>query len=90
MFDYEPTLSSIEAKLRQIESQAASYSTDNGLCNRLQQTINEQQTIINELNEQINLLKTGNKPTLKDKTADITLRIDQILQTIDTALGSPA
>ena len=90
MFDFETTLSGIEYKVRQLIEQN----------NRLEETIaklteskeeqtetikNQQQTI-EELKQEIEILKRRNTLVQKGDSAEIKLKINQLIRNIDKSL----
>ena len=90
MFDFETTLSGIEYKVRQLIEQN----------NRLEETIaklteskeeqtetikNQQQTI-EELKQEIEILKLRNTFVQKGDSAEIKLKINQLIRNIDKSL----
>ena len=90
MFDFETTLSGIEYKVRQLIEQN----------NRLEETIaklteskeeqietikNQQQTI-EELKQEIEILKLRNTLVQKGDSAEIKLKINQLIRNIDKSL----
>ena len=91
MFDFETTLSGIEYKVRQLIEQN----------NRLEETIaklteskeeqtetikNQQQTI-EELKQEIEILKLRNTLVQKGDSAEIKLKINQLIRNIDKSLS---
>ncbi|MBR1849775.1 MAG: hypothetical protein IJ789_00195 [Bacteroidales bacterium] len=92
MLDHESTLASIEAKLRQLGDQAAldgntaAEARDARIA--LENTINEQNITINNLKEENKLLKQQcDESARRGDTADIKLRINQLIRIIDNSLN---
>ena len=56
-------------------------------CRKLQEQVNNQNITINNLKEQINILKLGNTLTQKGDSVEIKLKINQLIRSIDKSLA---
>ena len=91
MFDYETTLASIEGKIKQLGTENGGRGASAGIDEEriaLEELINEQNILINTLKEENNSLKQGIKLTQQESTADIKLRINQLIDIIDNSLAN--
>lgn len=90
MFDYETTVAEIELKVRRlIEENDRLRASEQNLtqqCKELQEQIDNNNVIINNLKEQNNILKLGNTLTQKGDSAEIKLKINQLIRSIDKSL----
>ena len=91
MLDFETTVAEIEGKVRKlIEENDCLRAGEADLtkqCRKLQEQVNNQNTIINNLKEQINILKLGNTLTQKGDSVEIKLKINQLIRSIDKSLA---
>ncbi len=91
MFDYETTVAEIERKVRRlIEENDRLRTTEKYLtqqCKELQEQIDNNNVVINNLKEQNNILKLGNTLTQKGDSAEIKLKINQLIRSIDKSLS---
>ncbi|MCQ2282708.1 MAG: hypothetical protein MJZ99_08800 [Bacteroidales bacterium] len=91
MFDFETTVAAIELKVRKlIEENDRLHAVEAELtdrCRELQEQIDNNNIVINNLKEQNNILKLGNALTQKGDSAEIKLRINQLIRSIDKSLA---
>jgi predicted RNase H-like nuclease (RuvC/YqgF family) len=91
MFDYETTVAEIERKVRKlIEENDRLRASEQNLtrqCKELQEQIDNNNVVINKLKEQNNILKLGNTLTQKGDSAEIKLKINQLIRSIDKSLS---
>ena len=91
MFDFETTLSGIDYKIRQL------IEENNKLKNRvleltenkeeLTETIKNQEKTIYNLKEEIQIIKLRNTLVQKGDSAEIKLKINQLIRNIDKSLS---
>lgn len=90
MFDFETTLSGIEYKVRQlIEQNNRLEETIAKLTESKEEqteTIKNQQETIEELKQEIEILKLRNTLVQKGDSAEIKLKINQLIRNIDKSL----
>ncbi|MBQ9865375.1 MAG: hypothetical protein IJM33_08585 [Bacteroidales bacterium] len=90
MLDFETTVAEIEWKVRKmIEENGRLREGEANLterCRKLQEQVNNQNITINNLKEQINILKLGNTLTQKGDSVEIKLKINQLIRSIDKSL----
>lgn len=91
MFDYETTLSSIDYKVRQLVDEnnrlketALSLTEKN---EELTDVINDQKKIIEQLKEENQITKLRNTLVEKGDSAEIKLKINQLIRNIDKSLS---
>ncbi len=91
MLDLETTVSGIEYKVRKLiedneklRQQVERLSTEK---QDLQKACDNQNILINNLKEQTKILKLGNALTQKGDSAEIKLKINQIIRGIDKSLA---
>ncbi|MBP9991204.1 MAG: hypothetical protein KBT45_07240 [Bacteroidales bacterium] len=91
MLDLETTVSGIEYKVRKLiedneklRQQVVRLSTEK---QDLQKACDNQNILINNLKEQTKILKLGNALTQKGDSAEIKLKINQIIRGIDKSLA---
>ena len=91
MFDYETTLSGIEYKLRRLVAENDSLRKEVanlGVAKEeLTEKIKNQENTINKLIEENQILKLRNTIVQKDDSAEIKLRINQMIRNIDKSLS---
>jgi ribosome-binding protein aMBF1 (putative translation factor) len=91
MFDYETTLSGIEYKLRRLVAENDSLRKEVanlGVAKEeLAEKIKNQENTINKLIEENQILKLRNTIVQKDDSAEIKLRINQMIRNIDKSLS---
>ena len=90
MFDFETSVAGIEFKLRQLADEVArlrrQVSDKEDECYALQEALKNNENTINNLKEENKLLKLGNKLIEKGDCAEIKLKINQMIRTIDKSL----
>lgn len=91
MLDLETTVSGIEYKVRKLiedneklRQQVVRLNTEK---QDLQKACDNQNILINNLKEQTKILKLGNALTQKGDSAEIKLKINQIIRGIDKSLA---
>ena len=91
MLDFETTVAEIEWKVRKmIEENDRLRAGEADLteqCRKLQEQVNNQNITINNLKEQINILKLGNTLTQKGDSVENKLKINQLIRSIDKSLA---
>lgn len=90
MFDFETTLSGIEYKVRQLIEQNNRLEEDIAKLTESKEeqteTIKKQQETIEELKQEIEILKLRNTLVQKGDSAEIKLKINQLIRNIDKSL----
>ncbi|MBP5677585.1 MAG: hypothetical protein J6W88_03710 [Bacteroidales bacterium] len=90
MFDFETTVSGIEFKLRQLADEVqrlrSEVSEKENEVWRLEKAIKDKDIIINNLKEENKLVKLGNRLTEGNDSAELKLKINQMIRTIDRSL----
>lgn len=90
MFDFETTLSGINYKIRQLiqenESLRRELLKSTEANEELKETIKNQEEKINQLKEETNILKLRNTLVQKGDSAEIKLKINQLIRNIDKSL----
>jgi len=90
MFDFETSVSGIEFKVRQLADEVASLrqlvSKKEDRCHELEEELKNSEKTINNLKEENKLLKLGNKLSEKGESAEIKLKINQMIRAIDKSL----
>ncbi len=90
MFDFETTVSGIEFKLRQLADEVqrlrSEVSEKENEVWRLEKAIKDKNIIINNLKEENKLVKLGNRLTEGNDSAELKLKINQMIRTIDRSL----
>jgi hypothetical protein len=91
MFDFETTLSGIEYKIRKLvdennglRAEIARLTESN---EELRETIKNQEKTINKQKEETNILKLRNTLVQKGDSAEIKLKINQLIRNIDKSLS---
>ena len=91
MFDFETTLSGIEYKIRKLvdennglRAEIARLTESN---EELGETIKNQEKTINKQKEETNILKLRNTLVQKGDSAEIKLKINQLIRNIDKSLS---
>ena len=91
MFDFETTLSGIEYKIRKLvdennglRAEIAHLTESN---EELRETIKNQEETINKQKEETNILKLRNTLVQKGDSAEIKLKINQLIRNIDKSLS---
>ena len=90
MFDFETSVSGIEFKLRQLADEVqrlrSEVSAKENEVWRLEKAIKDKDIIINNLKEENKLVKLGNRLTEGNDSAELKLKINQMIRTIDRSL----
>ena len=90
MFDFETSVTGIEFKVRQLADEVARLrrlmSEKENQCYELQEALKNSEKTINNLKEENKLLKLGNKLSEKGESAEIKLKINQMIRAIDKSL----
>ena len=90
MFDFETSVTGIEFKVRQLADEVARLrrlvSEKEDQCYELQEALRNSEKTINNLKEENKLLKLGNKLSEKGESAEIKLKINQMIRAIDKSL----
>ncbi|MBR3529191.1 MAG: hypothetical protein IKN84_05980 [Bacteroidales bacterium] len=91
MFDYETTLSGIDFKVRQLIDEnnrlKAQVMELTEKSEELTEVINSQKTQINNLIEETQIVKLRNTLVQKGDSAEIKLKINQLIRNIDKSLS---
>ena len=90
MFDFETSVSGIEFKVRQLADEVQRLrglvdSQRDHVC-ELEEALKNKEILINNLKEENKLLKLGNKLSEKGDSAEIKLKINQMIRAIDKSL----
>ena len=90
MFDFETSVSGIEFKVRQLADEVVRLrglvsAKEDELCD-LKKALANQELIINNLKEENKLVKLGNRLTEGSDSAELKLKINQMIRTIDKSL----
>ena len=91
MFDFETTVAAIEAKVKGLiaenERLRAAEAKSAEERQKLQEQVKIQNITINNLEEENKILKLGNALTQKGDSAEIKLKINQLIRSIDKSLA---
>ena len=91
MFDFEAIAVEIEMKVRKLTGENRRLRLEaeeaNERCRQLQEQLDKQNIVINNLKEENNNLKLGNTLTQKGDSAEIKLKINQLIRSIDKSLA---
>ncbi|MCR5064537.1 MAG: hypothetical protein K6A67_02100 [Bacteroidales bacterium] len=91
MFDFETSLSGIDYKVRKIIEQNNALKAEVARLNEaneeLRETIKNQELTINQQKEETNILKLRNTLVQKGDSAEIKLKINQLIRNIDKSLS---
>lgn len=90
MFDFETSVSGIEFKVRQLADEVGRLRTlvsekEDTICD-LKKALTDKETTINTLKEENKLVKLGNRLTESGDSAELKLKINQMIRTIDKSL----
>lgn len=90
MFDFETSVSGIEFKVRQLADEVERLrmlvsEKEDELC-ELQKAQKNNEITINNLKEENKLVKLGNRLTESGDSAELKLKINQMIRTIDKSL----
>ena len=90
MFDFETTVSGIEFKVRQLADEVqrlrGMVSERDDRLWELEEAIKNKEIIINNLKEENKLVKLGNRLTEGNDSAELKLKINQMIRAIDKSL----
>ncbi len=90
MFDFETSVTGIEFKVRQLADEVARLrklvSEKEDRCYELEEALRNNEKTINNLKEENKLLKLGNRLSEKGESAEIKLKINQMIRAIDKSL----
>ena len=90
MFDFETSVSGIEFKVRQLADEVmrlrAAVERGEDRCHELEEALKNKETEINNLKEQNKLIRFGNRLTEGNDSAELKLKINQMIRTIDRSL----
>ena len=90
MFDCETLVTGIEFKVRQLTDEVmrlrAAVSEGDDRCRELEEALKNKETIINNLKEENKLIRLGNRLTEGNDSAELKLKINQMIRTIDKSL----
>lgn len=91
MFDFETTLSGIEFKVRQLIDENNRLKAEalerTEKIEELTEIINNQKNTINNLTEETQIIKLRNTLVQKGDSAEIKLKINQLIRNIDKSLS---
>ena len=91
MFDFETALSGIEYKVRKLIDENNGLRTEISRLTEtneeLRETIKKQEETINQQKEETNILKLRNTLVQKGDSAEIKLKINQLIRNIDKSLS---
>ncbi len=90
MFDYETTVSGIEFKVRQLADEVQRLRSlveerNDRVC-ELEEALKNSEITINSLKEENKLVKLGNRLAEGNDSAELKLKINQMIRTIDRSL----
>ena len=90
MFDFETSVSGIEFKVRQLADEVERLrmlvsEKEDELC-ELQKAQKNNEITINNLKEENKLVKLGNRLTEGNDSAELKLKVNQMIRTIDKSL----
>lgn len=90
MFDFETSVTGIEFKVRQLADEVARLrklvSEKEDRCYEQEEALRNNEKTINNLKEENKLLKLGNRLSEKGESAEIKLKINQMIRAIDKSL----
>lgn len=90
MFDFETSVTGIEFKVRQLADEVSRLrrlvSEKEDRCYELEKALENKEILINNLKEENKLVKLGNRLTEKGDSAELKLKINQMIRTIDRSL----
>lgn len=91
MFDYETALSGIDYKIRKLIDENNGLKAENARLveanEELKETIKNQEETIKQQKEETNILKLRNTLVQKGDSAEIKLKINQLIRNIDKSLS---
>ena len=90
MFDFETLVTGIEFKVRQLTDEVmrlrAAVSRGDDRCRELDDALKNKENIINNLKEENKLIRIGNRLAEGNDSAELKLKINQMIRTIDKSL----
>ena len=90
MFDFETSVTGIEFKVRQLADEVVRLRqlvrASDDRCRELEEALKNKETIINNLKEENKLIRLGNRLTEGNDSAELKLKINQMIRTIDRSL----
>ena len=90
MFDFETTVSGIEFKVRQLADEVQRLrrlvSERDERVWELEEALKNKEIVINNLKEENKLVKLGNRLTEGNDSAELKLKINQMIRAIDKSL----
>ncbi len=90
MFDFETSVTGIEFKVRQLADEVMRLRQlvreGDDRCRELEEALKNKKTIINNLKEENKLIRLGNRLTEGNDSAELKLKINQMIRTIDKSL----
>ena len=90
MFDFETSVTGIEFKVRQLADEVMRLRTavERGEDRRreLEEALKNKETVINKLKEENKLIRLGNRLTEGNDSAELKLKINQMIRAIDKSL----
>ena len=90
MFDFETSVTGIEFKVRQLADEMVRLRqlvrASDDRCRELEEALKNKETIINNLKEENKLIRLGNRLTEGNDSAELKLKINQMIRTIDKSL----
>ena len=90
MFDFETSVMGIEFKVRQLADEVMRLRQlvreGDDRCRELEEALKNKETIINNLKEENKLIRLGNRLTEGNDSAELKLKINQMIRTIDKSL----
>ena len=90
MFDFETTVSGIEFKVRQwadeVQRLRGMVSERDDRVWELEEALKNKEIVINNLKEENKLVKLGNRLTEGNDSAELKLKINQMIRAIDKSL----
>jgi len=90
MFDFETSVSGIEFKVRQLADEVMRLRQLNekgeDRCRELEEALKNKESEINKLKEENKLIRLGNRLTEGNDSAELKLKINQMIRTIDRSL----
>lgn len=90
MFDFETTVSGIEFKVRQLADEVARLrgvvAERDERCMELEEALKNRDITINQLKEENKLVKLGTRLTERNDSAELKLKINQMIRAIDRSL----
>ena len=90
MFDVETSVTGIEFKVRQLADEIARLRGEvrdkENRCHELEEALENKEILIKNLKEENRLIKLGEKLNEKGDSAEIKLRINQMIRAIDRSI----